>query len=80
MILGRCSNCTVCTVLTWDASPLGRAALVRWWGVKGGRRALSEQLPVGTWQDGEDVEEQAHRECLAALLALEAAGVRRTAR
>ena len=60
--------------LTWDASPLGWAALVRWWSADTGSRFLREQLLIGTWPEGEDVAEQAHRECLAASLALEAAG------
>ena len=59
--------------LTWDASPLGWAALLRWWEEASGCRALRDRLLVGTWPDGEDVSAQPYRECLAAPLALEAA-------
>ena len=59
--------------LTWDASPHGWAALVRWWDEVHGRMALQERLVVGSWPDEEDVTEQPYRECLAAALALEAA-------
>ena len=59
--------------LTWDASPHGWAAVVRWWGGVDGRMALQEQLVVGSWPDEGDVTEQPNRECLAAPLALEAA-------
>lgn len=60
-------------VLTWDASPRGWAALLRWWSSTAGPRALEQQLLVGTWPEGEAVAEQAHREALAAPLALQAA-------
>ena len=59
--------------LTWDASPHGWAAVLRWWDSTGAAPALRDLLLVGTWPAGEDVAEQAHREALAAPLALEAA-------
>ena len=59
--------------LTWEASPHGWAAVVRWCGEVDGRMALQEQLVLGSWPDGEDVTEQPNREFLAAPLALEAA-------
>ena len=44
--------------LTWDASPRGWAALLRWWSslLSGGE--MREQLLIGTWPEGEDVAEQ----------------------
>lgn len=60
-------------VLTWDASPSGWAALLRWWVAVGSRAELKELLLVGSWPAGEAVGEQAHREALAAPLALQAA-------
>lgn len=61
-------------VLTWDAGPRGYAALLRWWGHRGGDRwELEELLIVGTWPAGSDVEHQSHREILAACLATESA-------
>ena len=59
--------------LTWDASPSGWAALLRWWDQSGASPALRDQLFIGTWPEGEEVAQQAHREALAAPLALEAA-------
>jgi hypothetical protein len=59
-------------VITWDASPEGWAALLRWWGLIGGEEQLCEELFVGSWPDGEDVSQQPYRECLAGALAVEA--------
>ena len=58
--------------LTWDASPHGWAALLRWWSPSCQGGELLERLLIGTWPVGEDVGEQAHREALGAPLALEA--------
>ena len=63
----------VAFALTWDASTRGWAALLRWWETVRGRRELCEHLFIGTWPAGSAVGEQAHRELLAAPLALEAA-------
>ena len=60
-------------LLTWDASPHGWAALLRWWDTTGRGAELKDQLLVGSWPAGESVDEQAHREALAAPLALRAA-------
>ena len=60
-------------VLTWDASPDGWAALLRWWDSSGALPELKDLLLVGSWPAGEAVADQAHREALAAPLALEAA-------
>lgn len=59
--------------LTWDASTRGWAALLRWWEAQHGQRTLCRRLLIGTWPVGASVGEQAHRELLAAPLALEAA-------
>ena len=59
--------------LTWDASPSGWAALLRWWFLASGVWVLRDLLLVGSWPDHSAVDEQPHRECLAASLALEAA-------
>lgn len=59
--------------LTWDASPLGWAALLRWWTSSSGTWVLRDLLLVGSWPDHSPVSEQPHLECLAAPLALEAA-------
>ena len=59
--------------LTWDASPFGWAALLRWWISDSGVWVLRDLLLVGSWPDHSAVDEQPHRECLAASLALEAA-------
>jgi hypothetical protein len=61
-------------VLTWDAGPLGYAALLRWWTCRGGERwELEELLIVGTWPPGSQVDHQPHREILAVCLAMESA-------
>lgn len=62
--------------LTWDASPDGWAALLRWWDLDQAGGEPRTQLLVGTWPPGAEVAEQAHREALAAPLALEAACAR----
>ena len=59
--------------LTWDASPQGWAAVLRWWDSTGGSPLLRDLLLIGSWPAEEEVAEQAHREALAAPLALEAA-------
>jgi hypothetical protein len=59
--------------LTLDASPLGWAALLRWWTSSSGTWVLRDLLLVGSWPDHSPVSEQPHLECLAAPLALEAA-------
>jgi hypothetical protein len=59
--------------ISWDASPRGWAALLRWWSSFRLDARLCEQLFIGTWPAGESVDEQAHREALAAPLAMEAA-------
>ena len=60
-------------VLSWDASPDGWAALLRWWDSSGAPPELKDLLLVGSWPAGEATADQAHREALAAPLALEAA-------
>ena len=60
-------------VLTWDASPHGWAALLRWWDTSEEAPVLRDQLLVGSWPAGESTADQAHREALAAPLAMEAA-------
>jgi hypothetical protein len=57
-------------VLTWDASPSGWAALLRW---RDGLGPLQEQLCVGTWPTGWDVAEQSHREALGGALGFQSA-------
>ena len=59
--------------LTWDASPQGWAAVLRWWDSTGASPLLRDLLLIGSWPAEEEVAEQAHREALAAPLALEAA-------
>ncbi len=59
--------------LTWDASPFGWAALLRWWTSATDDWTLRDLLLVGSWPVHSPVDEQPHRECLAASLALEAA-------
>jgi hypothetical protein len=60
-------------VLSWDASPDGWAALLRWWDSSGALPELKDLLLVGSWPAGQATADQAHREALAAPLALEAA-------
>jgi len=61
-------------VLTWDAGPMGYAALLTWWERDAsGQWALRRMLLVGTWPHGSDVEHQPHREILGACLATECA-------
>jgi hypothetical protein len=57
--------------LTWDASPVGWAALGRWWARSGPDWELRELLLVGTWPEGWDTSEQPYREALAGALAFE---------
>jgi hypothetical protein len=57
--------------LTWDASPVGWAALGRWWSRSGLDWMLQEILLVGTWPLGWDVTEQPFREALGGALAFE---------
>ena len=58
--------------LTWDASPLGWAALLRWWSSPGSSPTLREELLIGSWPAGWDP----HREALGGALAFEAAILR----
>jgi hypothetical protein len=58
--------------LTWDASPLGWAALGIWWDLEGPAPVLRRQLFIGTWPAGWAVDDQAHREALGGALAFEA--------
>ena len=58
--------------LTWDASPFGWAGLARWWSHTGTEPVLLEQLLVGSWPAGWDVDEQPFREALGGALAFEA--------
>jgi len=60
-------------VLTWDATPDGWAALLRWWDSSGALPKLKGLLLVGSWPAGEAISDQARREALAAPLALKAA-------
>ena len=60
-------------VLTWDASPHGWAALLRWWDTSKAAPVLRDLLLVGSWPADESVSDQAHSEALAAPLAMEAA-------
>jgi hypothetical protein len=60
-------------VLTFDASPHGWAALLRWWEASNEAPVLRDLLLVGSWPAGQSVTDQAHREALAAPLAVEAA-------
>jgi hypothetical protein len=60
-------------VLTWDASPHGWAAQLRWWDTSKETPVLRDLLLVGSWPAGENIADQAHREALAAPLAMEAA-------
>ena len=57
--------------LTWDASPVGWAALGRWWAWSGSSWDLRELLLVGSWPDGWDTSEQPYREALAGALGFE---------
>ncbi len=57
--------------LTWDASPVGWAALGRWWVRSGPDWELRELLLVGTWAEGWDTSEQPFREALGGALAFE---------
>jgi hypothetical protein len=57
--------------LTWDASPVGWAALGRWWSRSGPDWELRELLLVGTWPAGWDTSEQPFREALGGALAFE---------
>ena len=61
--------------LTWDISPQSWAAVLtrRWWDTTGATPLLRDLLLIGSWPAEEEVAEQAHREALAAPLALEAA-------
>ena len=59
--------------LTWDASPRGWAALLRWWDLSAEPPVLRDRLLIGSWPAGEAVEDQAHRKALAAPLSFEAA-------
>jgi hypothetical protein len=61
--------------LTWDASPNGWAALLRWWSLDapGSPSALRSQLLIGSWPSGWDVSHQPFREALGGVLAFEAA-------
>ena len=59
--------------LTWDASPYGWAALLRWWSSLGPAPRLHEELLIGSWPDDWDVSEQPYREALGGALAFEAA-------
>ncbi len=52
-------------VLTWDSSPSGWVALLRW---RDNRGPLQEQLCIGTWPAGWDVAEQSHWEALGGAL------------
>jgi hypothetical protein len=57
--------------LTWDASPVGWAALGRWWACSGSTWELRELLLVGSWPAGWDTSEQPFREALGGALAFE---------
>jgi hypothetical protein len=57
--------------LTWDASPVGWAALGRWWICSGLIWELRELLLVGSWPAGWDTSEQPFREALGGALAFE---------
>jgi hypothetical protein len=55
--------------LTWDSSPVGWAALARWWCQAG----PEPDLPlVGSWPADRDVSHQPFREVLGGVLAFEA--------
>jgi hypothetical protein len=58
--------------LTWDASPVGWAALARWWELSGTVWSLRDLLLVGSWPAGWDVSQQPFREALGGALAFEA--------
>jgi hypothetical protein len=60
-----------CT-LTWDASPLGWAALGLWWDLDGPSPVLRRYLFIGTWSVGWPVTDQTHREALGGALTFEA--------
>jgi hypothetical protein len=57
--------------LTWDASPVGWAALGRWWSRSGSIWELRELHLVGTWPAGWDTSEQPFLEALGGALAFE---------
>ena len=57
--------------LTWDAFPVGWAALGRWWSRSGPDWVLQEILLVWTWPVGWDVAELPFREALGGALAFE---------
>jgi hypothetical protein len=60
----------LCT-LTWDASPVGWAALGRWWSCSGSIWELLELLLVGTWPADWDTLELPSRQALGGALAFE---------
>ena len=55
--------------LTWDVSPVGWAALGRWWVLSCSEWVLQDLLLVDTWPAGWDVSKQPLREALGGALA-----------